>query len=133
MGIKMFAFTSLNQGLFNSIKINQKKTGVSSLCAQLAPSQPFLNSKQIREVREKYKLHEKDTGSPEYQIAALTVRISYMTAHVKRNPKDFSSTRGLIAMVNARKKLLNYLRRENKDRFLKICLGLKIRIQKNQL
>jgi len=131
--LKMYAFISLNQGLFNSIKINQKKTGVSSLCAQLAPSQPFLNSKQIKEVREKYKLHDKDTGSPEYQIAALTVRISYMTEHVKRNPKDYSSTRGLIAMVNARKKLLSYLRKQNKDRFLKVCVGLNIRIAKNQL
>ena len=131
--IKMFAFLSLNQGLINSTKISQKKIGVSSLCAQLAPNQPFINSKQIKEVREKYKLHDKDTGSPEYQIAALTVRISYMTEHVKRNPKDYSSTRGLIAMVNARKKLLSYLRKQNKDRFLKVCVGLNIRIAKNQL
>jgi len=55
-----------------------------------------------------------------------------MTAHVKKNPKDFASTRGLIAMVSARKKLLKYLRTQNKDRFLKICLNLKIRIQKDQ-
>ena len=103
------------------------------MCAQLAPSQPFLNSKQIKEVREKYKIHDKDTGSPEYQIAALSVRISYMTSHVKLNPKDYSSTRGLIAMVNARKKLLTYLKQQNKDRFLKVCVGLNIRIQKNQL
>merc|ERR1711966_53181 len=96
------------------------------------PSQPFINSKQIKEVREKYKLHEKDTGSPEYQIAALSVRIAYMTEHIKKNPKDFSSTRGLIAMVNARKKLLNYLRSQSKERFLKVCVGLKIRIQQNQ-
>jgi len=56
-----------------------------------------------------------------------------MTEHVKRNPKDYSSTRGLIAMVNARKKLLSYLRKQNKDRFLKVCVGLNIRIAKNQL
>jgi len=77
-------------------------------------------------------MHQTDTGSPEYQIAALSVRIAYMTAHVKKNPKDFASTRGLIAMVSARKKLLKYLRSQNKDRFLKICLNLKIRIQKDQ-
>jgi small subunit ribosomal protein S15 len=129
----MNAFVNINQGLIKSIKINQKKSVISSLCAQLAPSQPFLNSKQIKEVREKYKIHDKDTGSPEYQIAALSVRISYMTSHVKQNPKDYSSTRGLIAMVNARKKLLTYLRQQNKDRFLKVCVGLNIRIQKNQL
>lgn len=129
----MFAFVILNQGILPIKTSNVTKQGVQTLCSQLAPNQPFLNSKQIKEVREKYKLHEKDTGSPEYQIAALTVRIAYMTAHIKRNPKDYSSTRGLIAMVNARKKLLNYLRKENKDRFLKVCVGLKIRIQKSQL
>lgn len=129
----MNAFISLNQGFLKAPKSTQTKSGIISLCSQIAPNQPFLNSKQIKEVREKYKLHEKDTGSAEYQIAALTVRISYMTAHVKRNPKDYSSTRGLIAMVNARKKLLNYLRKENKDRFLKVCVGLNIRIQQSQL
>jgi len=130
---KMIAFTTVGKVLSISQKTYKNKTGVNTLCAQLAPSQPFINSKQIKEVREKYKLHEKDTGSAEYQIAALTVRISYMTAHIKKNPKDYASTRGLIAMVNARKKLLKYLRRENKDKFLKICIGLNIRIQQSQL
>ena len=129
----MIAFINLSKGLLRTQQPQVNRTGVQQLYSQLAPSQPFINSKQIKEVREKYKLHEKDTGSPEYQIAALTVRISYMTAHIKRNPKDFSSTRGLIAMVNARKKLLKYLRNEDKDRFLKTCVGLNIRIQKNQL
>jgi len=129
----MNAFVNVSKGLLNIQQVNKNKVGISALCSQLTPNQPFINSKQIKEVREKYQLHEKDTGSPEYQIAALSVRISYMTEHVKRNPKDFSSTRGLIAMVNARKKLLKYLRKENKDRFLKICVGLNIRIQQNQL
>jgi small subunit ribosomal protein S15 len=105
--------------------------GVSSLKAQISAPQPYINSKQLKEVREKYRLHEKDTGSAEYQIAALSVRIAYMTAHVKKNPKDFSSTRGLIAMVSARKKLLKYLRKQSKERFLNICVNLKIRIQKD--
>merc|ERR1712166_310360 len=130
---KMIAFTTWVKYFQLVKKTYKNKTGVNTLCAQLAPSQPFINSKQIKEVREKYKLHEKDTGSAEYQIAALTVRISYMTAHIKKNPKDYASTRGLIAMVNARKKLLKYLRRENKDKFLKICIGLNIRIQQSQL
>merc|ERR1711998_138091 len=133
MGNKMNAFVNVSKGLLNIQQTNKNKMGISALCSQLAPNQPFINSKQIKEVREKYKLHDKDTGSPEYQIAALTVRISYMTEHVKRNPKDYSSTRGLIAMVNARKKLLSYLRKQNKDRFLKVCVGLNIRIAKNQL
>jgi len=127
----MIAFvTTLSTLKINSgklIRIVQKST----LCAQIASPQPFINSKQIKEVREKYKIHENDTGSSEYQIAALSVRIAYMTAHVKKNPKDFASTRGLIAMVSARKKLLKYLRRQNKERFLNICVNLKIRIQKD--
>ncbi len=122
--------------LFNQIRFTHCRTissNVASLTVcQLSSPQPYINSKQVKEVREKYKVHENDTGSPEYQIAALSVRIAYLTAHVKKNPKDFSSTRGLIGMVNARKKLLKYLRTQNKDRFLKICLNLKIRIQKDQ-
>ena len=127
----MIAFISLTG--INTIAFGKKRNSSKSvICAELTAPQPYLNSNQIKEVREKYKIHSKDTGSPEYQIAALSVRIAYMTEHIKKNPKDFSSTRGLIAMVNARKKLLNYLRSQSKDRFLKVCVGLKIRIQQNQ-
>jgi small subunit ribosomal protein S15 len=119
--------------------INWKKNIVQSYrnihkikcTSQISAPQPYINAAQIKEVREKFKIHENDTGSPEYQIAALSARIAYMTAHVKKNPKDFSSTKGLIAMVNARKKLLKYLRSQNKERFLNICVNLKIRIQKD--
>jgi small subunit ribosomal protein S15 len=121
---------------FNKISFSQYRNKSlvfsHSIVSQLTSPQPYSNSKQIKEIRDKYKINDNDTGSPEYQIAALSVRIAYMTAHVKKNPKDFSSTRGLIAMVSARKKLLRYLRTQNKDRFLKICLNLKIRIQKDQ-
>ena len=127
------AFVNTQLTINNKHASPKNKCTVTKMVSELAIPQPYLNSAQIKEVREKYRLHENDTGSPEYQIAALTVRIAYMTAHVKKNPKDYSSTRGLIAMVSARKKLLSYLRNQNKDRFLKICLGLKIRIQKNQL
>mmetsp|Transcript_3539 Transcript_3539/g.7294 ORF Transcript_3539/g.7294 Transcript_3539/m.7294 type:complete len:130 (+) Transcript_3539:62-451(+) len=125
----------INSPLFpQKYHINNQNRKISiSVKAQLQTPQPYINSKRIKEVREKYRVHEKDTGSPEYQIAALTVRIEYMTVHVKKNPKDYASTRGLIAMVSARKKLLSYLRAQNKDRFLKLCVNLKIRIQKSQL
>jgi small subunit ribosomal protein S15 len=127
----MIAFVN-NISLRKNSEISVKSLrGVSSLKAQISAPQPYINSKQLKEVREKYRLHEKDTGSAEYQIAALSVRIAYMTAHVKKNPKDFSSTRGLIAMVSARKKLLKYLRKQSKERFLNICVNLKIRIQKD--
>lgn len=127
----MIAFIN-NIGLIkkNELKIKNVR-GIWTLKAQISAPQPYINSKQLKEVREKYRLHEKDTGSAEYQIAALSVRIAYMTVHVKKNPKDFSSTRGLIAMVSARKKLLKYLRSQSKERFLNICVNLKIRIQKD--
>ncbi|AAK39926.1 plastidal 30S ribosomal protein S15 (nucleomorph) [Guillardia theta] len=112
---------------------NKKQINFKNLKCQLSSPQPYINNKNVQEIRNKYKIHEKDTGSPEYQIAALSARISYMTEHVKKNPKDFSSTRGLISMVNARKRLLKYLRNEDKDRFFKICIALNIRIQQNQL
>lgn len=126
----MFTFQANTLILTNNF-VKSPKSKKINFHAQISSPQPYINSKQIKEVREKYRLHENDTGSPEYQIAALSVRISYMTAHVKKNPKDFSSTRGLIAMVSARKKLLKYLRSQNKERFLNVCVNLKIRIQKD--
>ena len=61
--------------------------------------------------------HEKDSGSPDVQIALLTERIGYMTEHMKVHPKDFHSRYGLQGMVNKRNRLLKYLRREYPDRY----------------
>mmetsp|Transcript_25760 Transcript_25760/g.64929 ORF Transcript_25760/g.64929 Transcript_25760/m.64929 type:complete len:130 (-) Transcript_25760:751-1140(-) len=127
----MNAFIQSTSTLKNAVFRKTRNNQFTNICAQISSPQPYINSKQIKEVREKYRIHEKDTGSSEYQIAALSVRIAYMTAHIKKNPKDFSSTRGLIAMVSARKKLLKYLRSQSKERFLNICVNLKIRIQKD--
>jgi len=73
------------------------------------------------------KIHEKDTGSPEVQIALFTEKIKSLTAHLKKNKKDNHSRRGLLKMVSKRKKLLNYLKNKNPKRFKKIttALGLK--------
>ena len=127
----MIAFINTTPRLKSAFVKKNNSNKLTNLCAQITSPQPYINSKKIKEVREKYRIHEKDTGSSEFQIAALSVRIAYMTAHIKKNPKDFSSTRGLIAMVSARKKLLKYLRSQSKERFLNICLNLKIRIQKD--
>ena len=58
-----------------------------------------------------YKINEQDTGSPEVQVAILTTRINELTEHMKKNPKDFHSQRGLSKMVGHRKQLLAYLAR----------------------
>ena len=64
-----------------------------------------------------YKINEKDTGSPEVQIAILTDRINSLTEHMKKNPKDFHSQRGLSKMVGHRKQLLNYLAKKDIERY----------------
>ncbi len=78
----------------------------------------------------KYARKEGDTGSPEVQIAILTGRIQELTEHLRANKKDFSTQRGLLAMVSRRKRLLAYLSRENHAKYLEITDALKIRRNK---
>jgi small subunit ribosomal protein S15 len=74
-----------------------------------------------------YKIHEKDTGSPEVQIALLTKRITELTEHLKSHKKDHSSRRGLLKMVSKRNDLLKYLTRQDRSRYQQIIgrLGLR--------
>jgi small subunit ribosomal protein S15 len=74
-----------------------------------------------------FKIHEKDTGSPEVQIALLTRRITELTEHLKTHKKDHSSRRGLLKMVGKRNSLLKYLTREDRSRYQQIIgrLGLR--------
>ena len=74
-----------------------------------------------------HKIHEKDTGSPEVQIALLTKRITELTEHLKTHKKDHSSRRGLLKMVGKRNSLLKYLTREDRTRYQQIIgkLGLR--------
>jgi small subunit ribosomal protein S15 len=74
-----------------------------------------------------YKIHEKDTGSPEVQIALLTKRIVELTDHLRTHKKDHSSRRGLLKMVSKRNSLLKYLTREDRSRYQQIIgrLGLR--------
>jgi len=79
------------------------------------------------EIIEKFKLHEKDSGSPEVQIALLTERINNLTEHLKGNKKDHSSRRGLLMMVGKRRRLLNYLTQTDANRYDKIIKELGLR------
>ncbi len=74
-----------------------------------------------------YAVHENDTGSPEVQIAILTYRINDLTEHLKRNPKDNHSRRGLLQMVSKRRKFLNYLIDIDINRYRAIIERLGIR------
>jgi len=80
-----------------------------------------------KSVIEKFRMHESDTGSPEVQVALLTSRINQMVEHLKKHKKDQSGRRGLLMLVGQRKRLLNYLEKEDSKRFesLKENLNLK--------
>ena len=87
----------------------------------------FLSQERIAELRVTHRRHETDTGSPEFQVAGMTERISHLTAHLKEHPKDFSTRRGLVALVNKRRRLLNYLYREDEQKYVDIVAALGIR------
>ena len=76
---------------------------------------------------EEFKTHDKDTGSPEVQIALLTARVAHLTEHLKIHRKDFHSRRGLIAMTSRRRKLLNYVKNQDLNRYHSIIKALKLR------
>ena len=87
---------------------------------------PLANEKKTA-VIEKYRLHETDTGSPEVQIALLSERISYLTEHFKIHKKDHHSRRGLLKLVGQRRRLLDYLKGKEVDRYKKVIERLGIR------
>ena len=74
-----------------------------------------------------YKTHEGDTGSPEVQVALLSERISYLTEHFKTHAKDHHSRRGLLKLVGQRRRLLDYLKRKDTDRYAELIRRLGIR------
>jgi small subunit ribosomal protein S15 len=74
-----------------------------------------------------YKTHDTDTGSPEVQIAILTNRITYLTEHFRGHKNDHHSRRGLLMMVSRRRRLLDYLRRHDEERYKSIIARLNIR------
>lgn len=76
---------------------------------------------------EQYRQHPKDVGSPEVQIALLCERINYLTEHLKIHRKDYASRRGLIMMVNKRRRLLDYLNHRDPERYREIVERLSLR------
>lgn len=79
------------------------------------------------EIIGQYKTHEADTGSPEVQVALLTKRINGLTEHFKTHAKDNHSRRGLLKLVSQRRRLLDYLRGKNADRYREVISRLGIR------
>jgi len=74
-----------------------------------------------------YQLHEKDTGSPEVQIALLSARIEYLTEHFKMHKKDHHSRRGLLKLVGQRRRLLDYVKNKDVERYRTVIQRLGLR------
>jgi small subunit ribosomal protein S15 len=82
---------------------------------------------QKGELIKQFKRADKDTGSPEVQIALLTSRINYLTEHMRAHKKDFSSRRGLLKLVSQRSGLLQYLRQTDRAKYLDVIQKLGLR------
>ena len=87
----------------------------------------MLRKEEKTGIIEQNRLHEKDTGSPEVQVAILTTRINDLTEHLKIHPKDHHSRRGLLKMVGHRRNLLNYLKKVDIERYRATISKLGIR------
>ncbi len=79
------------------------------------------------EIIKQYQLHEKDTGSCEVQVALLTAKIAHLTDHLREHKKDFHSRRGLIAMTSKRRKLLDYMKKTELQKYNEIIKKLNLR------
>ena len=86
-----------------------------------------ITKERKQEIIQDFRHDEQDTGSPEVQIAILTTRINSLTEHMRTHSKDYASRRGLLAMVSRRRRLLDYLRRIEPQRYLSIIGRLGIR------
>ncbi len=80
-----------------------------------------------KKIIDEFKRHDKDTGSPEVQIALLTARINYLTEHLKVHKHDFHSRNGLLKLVGQRRKMLNYLRKKDVRRYKEVIDKLNLR------
>lgn len=87
----------------------------------------MLDKEEKEKIIKSFKVHQKDTGSPEVQIALLTNRINYLTKHFETHKKDHHSRTGLLKMVGQRKRLLGYLKNEDVKRYEAVIKKLKLR------
>ena len=86
-----------------------------------------LTKERKSEIIESYRTHTTDTGSPEVQVAILSDRISYLTEHFKSHAKDHHSRRGLLKLVGQRRRLLDYVKTKDMDRYAELIKRLGIR------
>ncbi len=87
----------------------------------------MLEEDKKKDIIDEYKTHDGDTGSPEVQIALLSARIQYLTEHFKAHKKDHHSRRGLLKLVGRRRRLLDYLKKKDVERYREIIKRLGLR------
>ncbi len=87
----------------------------------------MLKKEKKQQIIQDYKIHDNDTGSPEVQVAILTQRINELTEHLREHKKDHHSRRGLLKMVGLRRRLLNYLRDNDIERYRTVVERLGLR------
>ena len=87
----------------------------------------MLTLEQRKALIEEYRQHDTDTGSPEVQVALLSARIEYLTEHFKTHQKDHHSRRGLLKLVGQRRRLLNYIKENDVERYRNIIKRLGLR------
>ncbi len=86
-----------------------------------------LSAEDKKKIIDEFKRHDKDTGSPEVQIALLTARINYLTEHLKVHKHDYHTRHGLLKIVGKRKSLLDYLKRKDINRYRELIKKLNLR------
>jgi small subunit ribosomal protein S15 len=84
-------------------------------------------SLEKKEIVEQFKTHATDTGSPEVQVALLTSRIKYLSDHFQKYPKDFASRVGFLKMIGHRRRLLDYIKKHDKDGYTALIKKLDLR------
>ena len=97
------------------------------MAAEAARTEMAITKDRKTQIIDQYRLEPSDTGSPEVQVALLTARITELTEHLRAHKKDHASRRGLLMMVSKRSSLLNYLRKNDRNRYLSLIgrLGLR--------
>ncbi|HXE07356.1 MAG TPA: 30S ribosomal protein S15 [Acidobacteriaceae bacterium] len=103
-----------------------KGTRLSEL-ERIGSTTPVLETAKKTDIIQKYRTHDSDTGSPEVQIALLSERIGELTEHFKTHTKDHGSRRGLLMLVSKRRRLLDYLKTADSDRYREVIGKLGIR------
>lgn len=86
--------------------------------------------KKKKKIIEEFKIHPKDTGSAQVQIALLSERIKSLSLHLKKHPKDIHSRRGLLKLISKRRKLLSYLEKEDRKSYLNLIKKLSLKKKK---